>query len=85
MAFTLKIKPKAEKGLDKFPEVYRVRIRQTLRDILSDPFCGKKLHGERKGQYSVRVWPYRIIYTIEKKELLIVVIDVDHRGSVYKK
>lgn len=85
MAFILQIKPKAEKALDKLPEVYRLRIRQTLRDILFDPFSGKKLSGKKKGQYSARVWPYRIIYHIEKRELIIIVIDIDHRQGVYKK
>jgi mRNA interferase RelE/StbE len=85
MTFTLKIKPKAEKNLDKLPVQYRARVVQTLRGILSDPFAGKKLHGARSGQYSIRVWPYRIIYTIEKRELIVFVIDVDHRQGVYKK
>lgn len=82
MAFILEIKPKARKNLDKLPEVYRLRIRQTLREIVSNPFSGKALSGDRKGQYSVRVWPYRIIYIIKKQELIIVVVEVDHRGHL---
>lgn len=82
MAFTLEIKPKAEKNLDKLPEVYRLRIRQTLREIVFNPFSGKALSGNRKGQYSVRVWPYRIIYIIKKSELIVLVVDIDHRGHI---
>jgi mRNA-degrading endonuclease RelE of RelBE toxin-antitoxin system len=82
MAFTLEIKPKARKNLDKIPEDYRLRIRQTLREIVADPFSGKALSGDRKGQYSVRVWPYRIIYIIKKSELIVFVIDIDHRGHI---
>ena len=84
MVFVLQIKPKTRKNLDNFPNDYRIRIRQTLRDIVLDPFSGKKLSGNRKGQYSVRVWPYRIIYVIKKNELIVFVIDIDHRGGVYK-
>jgi mRNA interferase RelE/StbE len=51
--------------------------------IVSDPFSGKKLSGKHKGEYSVRVWPYRIIYRIEKQELIIIVIDVGHRKEIY--
>ena len=83
MAFILEIKPKARKNLDNFPESYRSRIMQALKDIRENPFFGKKLSGDKKGLYSVRVWPYRIIYIIEKKELLIIVIDIDHRQGVY--
>lgn len=85
MTFTLKIKPKAEKNLDKLPVRYRTRVIQTLRSILSNPYEGKKLLGARSEQYSVRVWPYRIIYMIEKDELIVFVIAVDHRQGVYKK
>lgn len=85
MAFILQIQPKARKNLDKLPESYRPKIRQALREIISAPFSGKKLSGNRKGQYSFRVWPYRIIYTIKKMELIIFVIDIDHRQGVCKK
>ena len=81
--FTLEIKPSARKSLDKLPEDYRLKIRQALREIVADPFSGKKLSGKREGQYSIRVWPYRIIYIIKKKELIIFVIDIDHRQGVY--
>lgn len=84
MAFVLQIKPKARKNLDKLPENYRIRIIAALDEIVSDPFSGKKLSGNKKGQYSMRVWPYRIIYSIEKNELIIIVIDVDHRQGIYK-
>ncbi len=84
MAFTLEIKPRARKDLDKIPEDYRIRIRQALRDIRDNPFSGKKLSGKKKGQYSARVWPYRIIYVIKKMELIILVIDIDHRKGVYR-
>ena len=83
MAFVLQIKPKARKNLNKIPEAYRPRIWQALREIEADPFFGKKLSGRRQGQYSVRVWPYRIIYIIKKTELIVLVIDVGHRQGVY--
>ena len=82
MAFTLEIKPKARKNLDKIPEPYHSRLIVALDGIVVNPFSGKALSGDRKGQYSVRVWPYRIIYIIKKKELIILVVEVDHRGHI---
>lgn len=84
MAFLLEIKPKARKNLDKIPQNYRARIIAVLDEIVRDPFSGKKLSGNRKGQYCVRVWPYRIVYIIKKMELIVFVIDIDHRQGVYK-
>ena len=82
MAFSLEIEPKARKNLDKIPKPHRTRILQTLRDIRENPFSGKALSGDRKGEYSVRIWPYRIIYIIKKHELIIIVVEVDHRGHL---
>ena len=82
MAFTLVIKPKARKNLDKIPAPYRSRIVAILREIQNNPFSGKALSGNRKGEYSVRIWPYRIIYLINKKALIIIVVEVDHRGHI---
>ncbi len=83
MAFRLRVEPGARKNINKLPEAYRVRTWQILDEIQANPFLGKKLHGKREGQYSFRVWPYRIIYKIYKNELLIVVIEFGHRGGVY--
>ncbi len=85
MVFVLFIKPKAEKALDKLPEDYRLKVRNAFVSILTNPFSGKKLSGDKKGQCSIRVWPYRIVYRIEKQELVIIVIDIEHRQSVYNK
>lgn len=83
MTFVLQINPRARKNLNKLSKDYYSRIIAALDDIVRDPFLGKKLSGEKEGQYSARVWPYRIIYTIEKKLLIIIVIDIDHRQGVY--
>jgi len=50
----------------------------------SDPFIGKNLKGERKGQYSYEVWPFRIIYEVYKSELIVLIIKVGHRQGVYQ-
>ncbi len=83
MAFTLKIKSKARKNLSNIQEDYRSRIIAALDEIVLNPFAGKKLLGKRNGQYSVRVWPYRIIYIVKKMELLVLIIDIDHRQGIY--
>ena len=83
MAFTLRVDPRARANIDKLADQYKQRVLQVLDAIEANPFLGKKLHGEREGQYSMRVWPYRIIYKIYKHELLIIVIEFGHRQGVY--
>jgi mRNA-degrading endonuclease RelE of RelBE toxin-antitoxin system len=74
---------KVQKEIDEIPNLYRQKIIATLSGIASDPFCGKKLEGARKGQRSIRVWPYRIIYAIIKEDLVVLVITVGHRQGIY--
>ena len=85
MMYKISLSRKAEKGLDKIHQPWHGRITIALKKLTIDPYIGKKLEGKYKNDYSIRVWPYRIIYTIKKKELIIEVIEIDHRGGVYRK
>ncbi len=84
MKYQIQVQKSAKKQLDKVPDIYRIKIAKAIDSLAENPFQGKKLEGELKGQYSVRVWPYRIIYQIYKKELIISIIDVGHRQGAYK-
>lgn len=84
MIWETRLEKRAQKDLDKIPLQYQKRILVALSIIASDPFAGKKLSGELTGLYSCRAWPYRIIYQIYKKELLVLIIRVGHRQGVYQ-
>ncbi len=60
------------------------RISVALEGLKTDPFQGKPLKFELKGHYSLRVGFYRIIYTIERQEVMIIVLDIGHRREIYK-
>lgn len=83
MAFLLRLNPNAEKQLNKIPNPYKDRITVTLSVIAGNPWLGKKLKGKFQGSYSVKVWPYRIIYDIYKNDLLVLIIKIKHRGNAY--
>jgi addiction module RelE/StbE family toxin len=57
------------------------KINKALAQLKIDPQAGKKLKGEFSGLWSHRVYPYRIIYRIEKNTVQIVTIG--HRQGVY--
>lgn len=77
------LKPKVRKKLQDIREKDRKRIVGAFDSIVNDPFFGKQLHGERVGQYSVRVWPHRIIYRVDKNRLLVIIIEFGHRQGIY--
>lgn len=74
----------AEKDLKIIEERFKKRILKIILNLQNNPFVGKKLDGEFKNYYSVRVGAYRIIYEIKKKQLIIYVIRVKGRKDVYK-
>lgn len=83
MAFRVVLKPSAEKAFAKLPRPARLRLLAVLAVLQRDPWRGKKLAGKYRGLYSLRVWPYRIIYIIIRQELLVIIIRIGHRQGVY--
>ena len=74
---------KAQKSLAKIDQKSQPRILAALFDLSLNPYLGKKLGGNLSGRWSWRVWPYRIVYEIRKKELIVLVIDIGHRQGIY--
>lgn len=74
----------AKKDLNKIARSYKPQILAALFDLKENPHLGKPLKGKFKGFYSLRVWPYRIIYKIEKKRLVILIVRIGHRQGIYK-
>lgn len=84
MKYQVILRKKARKSLKRVDKRYKERIFIALIKLSSDPYLGKALVGKLKGYYSLRVWPYRIIYQLFKRRLLVYVIDIGHRQGVYK-
>ena len=86
-SYKLQLTRQAESSLERMarhePDLYK-RVVQVLEDLQHDPFQGKPLKGQLKGRYSYRVGTYRIIYTVFRNQLLIVVIDIGHRRDIYR-
>ena len=74
----------AQKALDKLPKQAQIKITKRIRSLASNPYIGKQLHGDLEGKMAIRLWPYRIIYKILRKQLIIEILDIGHRQGVYK-
>lgn len=84
MEWEIKFEKKARKDLERIPKKFQERILSVLPLIANNPFVGKKLGGDFEGTYSYRVWPYRLLYKIERNILIVIVIRIGHRQEVYK-
>ncbi len=78
----IEYKPVVIKQLKKLPPSEKKKIIKKLKLLASDPKSGKSLKGEFESLYSFRAWPYRIIYRVNPKS--IVIFSIAHRQSVYK-
>lgn len=65
------------------PALYQ-RVARALDELERDPFQGKLLKGALKGRYSYRVGSYRILYLVQRHQLLVIVIDVGPRRDLYR-
>jgi mRNA interferase RelE/StbE len=83
MVYKIVLPKKVQKDLTEIDIRYKQRIQLALASLANDPFLGKKLEGQRKEQRSYEVWPYRIVYEIHKKELVVLIIRIGHRQGVY--
>jgi mRNA-degrading endonuclease RelE of RelBE toxin-antitoxin system len=76
--------PNTEKILSKLKDK---KLEKRFRDVKSilerNPLAGKKLIGKLEGQYSLRIWPYRIVYFINQ-EKDVIITDIRHRKDVYR-
>lgn len=74
-----------EKTFKKLPKKDAESILKKIEALAMDPMPRwvEKLKG-RSG-YRLAVGNYRVIYHINEKEVVIIIVDVDIRASVYKK
>ena len=43
----------------------------------------KALKGEFKGKFRLRIGNYRVVYTIDNEQIIIIVVRIGHRKEVY--
>lgn len=87
MAWTVKVSKRADKQLRKLNRQVADRITKYIEDIsLLDDLRtkGKALTGTLRGLWRYRVEDYRIICDIIDDELVILVLETEHRSKVYR-
>jgi len=57
------------------------RLEKQIRKIISNPNFGKPLSYSLKGERTIYVKPYRLIFTVKRNTLLL--LRFEHRGKVY--
>lgn len=82
--FRVKVEKRAEKQLKKLAPQYFKKVSAVLDELRENPFLGKKMSGNFKDHYRIKIPPIRIIYTIDHKSKTIYITALGHRGDIYK-
>lgn len=85
MVYSVLLAPSAERQLRALTEPVQKRIVKRLKSLRENPRPQglKKLAGEDE-LYRIREGDYRIIYTIQDKELIVLVVKIGDRKEVYR-
>lgn len=87
MSWEVELLPDVAKWLRKADPQTARRIRAALRAIttLESPRDrGKALTGGLSGLWRYRVGDYRVVCDLQDARLIVLVIDIDHRSSIYE-
>ena len=74
----------AQKQYERLPKAQQAKVLKKILGLEQNPNSGKKLEGELRGFFSLRAWPYRILYEINKNKQIIEVHKIAHRQGAYK-
>jgi mRNA interferase RelE/StbE len=84
MAYTVRLKPRAERDLDRLPINVARRIwgRLLALEGESRPIGSSKLEGTEG--YRIRVGDCRVVYLLDDRARVVEVVRVAHRREVYR-
>ena len=81
--YTVSFQPKAKKALTSASTTDRLRITAAIELLRENPLPPKALKLKGRDGYRIRVGKYRIIYSFDGYELVIIVLDIGPRRDIY--
>ena len=77
------LKKRAKKFIDNLPKQEKIRLVTAIEQLPNGSDI-KKMKGH-DDLMRLRVGEYRVIYTVDNGELVVLVIDVGNRGEIYNR
>ncbi|RKZ25396.1 type II toxin-antitoxin system RelE/ParE family toxin [bacterium] len=84
MKYKIYIIPSAEKELDLLPRKVFNRIIDRILQLSENPHPKNSKKLTDRQEYRLRVGNYRILYSIDSKKHIVVIVSVLHRKDAYK-
>ncbi len=84
-SYRIEVSATAEHQLRKLPRADQIRVFRVIQGLATDPRPSgcRKLSGY-DDVFRVRIGRYRVLYTIEDRRLVIIVLKVGDRKDVYR-
>jgi len=79
----IRLSSEAEDDFAFLQKSEKKKVIKNIKTLEENELIGKPLTGKLKGLYSLRAWPYRIIYQISSKGVF-TIHKILHRKIVYK-
>lgn len=86
MPYTIEIEPRAQRQIRALPRDAQRRITDALAQLADEPRPPdtRRLTGHDRA-YRLRVGSYRIVYEVEDRIRVVLIIEVGHRREVYNR
>ena len=85
MSYTVQFTPRARRDFDALDPHMQRRLRPHIDRLAENPFpAGCKRLQADEPFYRLRVGDHRVIYQVEGKRLIVVVVKIGHRKDVYR-
>ena len=85
MKYRIEFSPTAESQFKKLPKEVQIRLKHRIDILAENPFSrGVKKLSAQENFYRLRIGDYRIIFQVQGKALLILILKLGHRKNVYR-
>jgi len=85
--YRVRFRRSARKEFLDLPVRIQDKIVEALSFLSENPYTDllriKKPRGPEK-LYRIRIADYRLVYTVESSELIVIVVKIGHRGEIYR-
>jgi mRNA interferase RelE/StbE len=84
VTYSLRVLRAAQKQLEKIERQDRARLYEAIRELATNPRPAgtRKLSG--RPAWRIRVGSFRVIYEIEDKQLVVLVVAIGNRRDIYR-
>ena len=86
MTYSIQWRPRARKAFLSLDKPVRRRIGEAVDALAAEPrpAAAKMITGAH-GVLRIRVGDYRVLYTIDEGQLIVLVLDAGHRSEIYER